>query len=207
MSDKVLRMNIGVEGNLGDGKTVTLVHELMTSVPKSKIPLANIKLVGSEYMSSHDMVQFIKDHQHDTQALWEKFGNRVWFVDEIGQMISSRTPSNPVNLLITSFITMCGKLDCDVYFSCQIPESQVDKILRSLVNIEIQCSKFYADGEPVIYGNRILEKPVLILAMKKMKLGMLGSITVPEIYDPSPYYSLYDTRELVMLDRTQFHFK
>lgn len=197
-------MNLAVEGSLGQGKTVTLIREIQLATPKPRPPLANMHLVGAEYMSSLDMVRFIKAHQHDSAALQEKFGNRIWLVDEIGQLINARTPSHPVNLLVTGFIMMCGKIDCDVYFSSQVPESQVDKLMRNLVDIEIQCSKFYQDGEPVIYGNRKLDKPVIIFLNKKMKLGMLGSVTIPEIYDPAPYYSLYDTREIILLDRSSF---
>ena len=203
-------MIIGLGGNLSGGKTVTAVRFAYEQGLKGKKIISNIKLnfpenIQVEYMSNPEFIEFIKINYENSEALKRKFYNTVFLADEIVHLLSGRRTTSTIAELLTNYFMMCGKLNQDVVMTYQLGTSQLDNRIREAVmNKEGICLRCTNKGIVFDNSERILNEKIYILIIWQTSLGFLGNKRGYEIYDPSIYFPMYDTREIVLMDRTVY---
>lgn len=201
-------MITGAGGKLSGGKTAFCVREIIVNAEVSgKKVISNIKLQNVEYqhMPNEMFVEIIQNAVNDSELLRKTFFKKILFLDEITHLLDARKSSSNLNVLITNFFMYIGKLDCDVYFTYQVLDSQVDTRVRDVCNVNAECIRLDSYGRPIIFRDRILDEQVYILVIKIMDLGpLLGKKVRAEVFDPLPYVKYYDTREMVSLDREKY---
>lgn len=191
---------IGYGGSFSSGKTVSGVKDTIESGGKI---ISNIELYGIKYVKLTDcnFIKLLADNLDNLDFLKEYFRNSEWFIDEIVNILDARDISNPINALITRFLMLLGKINCNVRYTYQIKDSQVDLRLREIANITKKCTRVLEDGSPAIFFDRIIKPKVMILQQIYTDYGYFGNIPKIELIDPSPYYNRFNTEEWVLLDR------
>lgn len=198
---------------LSGGKTVTGVRFCYDHclISKKKV-ISNIFLdfggkIKVEIMPFEELIIFLATNYTNTDAITEKFKDSILFLDEVVNLISARKSNSNLNELITNFLMMVGKLDCDVFYTYQIQESQVDLRLREITQITSECYRLTSEGfvDPLDPNSkRILHEKVYILVVEDINKGKLGISRRVFVYDPTPYYQFYKTREITLLDRQNY---
>lgn len=202
-------MIIGLNGNLSGGKTITAVKLLYDDFIKGRKIISNINLNFDDELAvmcinNHDLISLIKNNYSNPKALREIFEDTTFFMDEVGFLINARSRGN-LNELITGFLMMVGKLNCNVIYTSQIQQSQTDLRLREITNVICFCQKISAiNYQPIIFGERIVKEPILIQVEAKFYIGLDRLKRTKTVFNPSPYYHMYDTKEITTLDRSQY---
>lgn len=202
-------MILGISGKLSGGKTCTAVKYAYDQGLQGKKVLSNIRLnlpsnIRQTYIRDTEFIHFLKTNYDNPDQIKKVFHNSVFLVDEIVNLVSARKSSSGLNELITNFFMMCGKLSCDVVFTAQDLESMADKRLRSVCNVYANCFRISETNTSLIDQDRIVKGKVLIVVYFLFDLDILGKIIKQMVYDPSPYFSMYDTEEIVLLDRSKY---
>lgn len=193
-------MIIGILGNLSSGKTllaIKLIYDELKKNPNKKI-FSNIKLnFKYEHIDFESLVSNIINNS-------SMFFNSIVLADELHLLAESRRSSSDLNLTITKFITQLGKLNCIMIYTSQI-FSQVDVRLRELTDILVFCERVSENLEPLFLKSRIVKEKIYIRCELLIKrYGGIKYTSVKFVFNPQEYYGLYDTREVVMLDRDKF---
>lgn len=215
-------MNAGAFGNLSSGKTALFVKIILAEALKGRTVFSNIRL---RFPRSCHVVNFILD---DLPGMIrenpKQFEGSLLFIDEIPNIAEGRRATSTLNVEFTQFLTQLGKLGCDLYYTAQILTSQVDLRLREMGDLFYFCNRWFFNPltgtwEPGVLKPRIIklgdlvgkkgEGPVLPIAIQYIGfLRYMGGLQVKEFkgaYLPSPLdFALYDTKEVVLLDRSQF---
>lgn len=204
-------MILGLGGKLSGGKTVTSVRFAHDQWLSGKKVLSNIELNFPRNnercykLTNEQFVDYLKANFDNQQAIRKMFENSVLLLDEIGNILSARKSTSLLNEMITQFIMMAGKLNCDIVYTAQLQESQADLRLRGVTNIYGNCYRYTAEGfKPLIFENRVVTEKILIVVIMEFDFDLLGRTITQMVYDPSPYYSMYDTKEITLLDRTKY---
>lgn len=194
-------MIVGIFGNLSSGKTVFAVS-LCYSELKTKTVISNIKL-GFKYKYL-DLDQ-IFDAAVNNSLIFE---NSILFADEVHNLVDARRSNSDLNQKFTQFITQIGKLNCDFVFTSQVFSSQIDVRIRELCDILCFCERgaiINGSFQSLTLARRILDIPVTIKII--MLIKTMGGAKIQQkmcYFDPQPFYKLYDTREIVLLDRSKY---
>jgi len=202
-------MIIGFGGNLSGGKTVTCVMLAYQQWLLGKKIISNITLnFGNNknvvLMKNSEFVDFLIRNFEQPDKIKEMFFNSVLILDEITNLLSARKSTTNLNELITNFIMMAGKLDCDVLYTYQILNSQVDKRLREICNIFCECYRVDSKGQLIFYKPRVVREKIYIKVIMEIEFGIFGIRFKQFTYDPEPFYQLYDTREVTLLNRAMY---
>lgn len=203
-------MIFGIGGKLSGGKTCTGVKFSHGQWLTGKKVISNIYIKFPEgddrtvFIRNDQLVAFLKRYYMDSVKLKEFFFNSVLLLDEIVNLIGSRRSSTALNELFTNFFMMAGKLDCDVVFTFQVKESQVDKILREVCNVYANCYRINDKGVPLVFEERVYKGKIMIAVLLEFDFDILGMKYSKLVYDPEPYYKMYDTREITLLDRSAY---
>lgn len=200
-------MILGIGGKLSGGKTNFAVKVCAEKVQEGKRIISNIPLFlpNTRYVRSADIIEELREHYEDSEYLKEFFKDSILLLDEIVNLLQARgSGSVALNQIITNFIVLTGKIDCDVIYTFQVEESQVDKILRDICNIYAECYRIGENGKPIVFATRKVKEKIRILVLMEMDFGLLGKQTMQFTYDPEPYYNLYDTTDFNLLDRTRY---
>lgn len=203
-------MIIGLGGKLSGGKTISMVRFAYRMGLRGKKIITNIHLnfpsnIEVIELSNEEFIDFLKENYDDQDKIKSMFFNSVLMLDEVSSLLSARKSTTILNELVTNFLMMAGKLDCHVIYTFQIKESQVDKRLREISQVYGNCYRINANtGIPIIEGDRILSDKVLIMVVLEYDFDILGLKTTKEVFDPSPYFNMYNTREVVLLDRSKY---
>lgn len=156
---------------------------------------SNIWLRGAEKISTEAIPYIVK-------ANTAQFKDTIFFVDEIHTIVDARRSS--ANVDFTGFITQLGKLNCDLYYTAQIVDSQIDRRLRELGDLFLFCTRYlYIKGNWVngaLYPRKV-SYPVCIQYRAFLKQeGGLSWRQWSNAYIPTKQdYSIYDTTELVVV--------
>lgn len=198
-------------GKLSGGKTTTGTRFSIDKAMKEKKKIiSNIRLFnlpeGIEFLwlPNEEFIKFLKLNYRNEDALMKMFFNSVLFLDEIVNIISARKSSTNLNEIVTNFLMMTGKLDCDVVYTYQVQESQVDKRLREIANIYANCYRVDRNLQPLINKPRIVNEKVYILVIMELDFDIAGKKYTQMLYDPSPYYKFFNTREMNLTDTSKF---
>lgn len=200
-------MIIGLFGSLGSTKTIGGVHYCHSERLRGKKIISNIKL-NFPYEKIDLEGLFKIAFSENVHLKKEFFGNSVLFLDEIHNIVDARKSTSNLNTYFTQFVTQIGKLDCTLIFTSQIFTSQIDLRIRELCNVIGTCFKLDKEtGQILIFTDRIAKKPILACIYFEVVMFGLDNPNNPKAiytYDPEPYFNMYDTREIVLLDREKF---
>lgn len=203
-------MIIGFGGKLSGGKTVRSVGLAYNMALKSgKRIISNIDLnmpssIDVIKLSPEKFIDFLKANYENSLLLKDTFSDSILLFDEIANYVSSRKSTTMLNELIVEFFMMLGKLNAHLIYTAQVFESQTDKILRNCTNIYANCYRFTKDGPVDFEKDRKINEKVYILVMYEYDYDILGIKVIPEVFDPEPYFNMYNTEEFVLLDRSKY---
>lgn len=209
-------------GNLSSGKSLILVQILLSEAMKGRTIFTNIKL---NFPPGCKVTQYNLESLPDmVKQNPAQFRDSVLFLDEAPNIVEGRRATSTLNVDFTMFVTQLGKLGCDLWYTAQIMTSQIDLRLRELGDLYLFCMRYY--WHPIarrwmpaammprkirlgyFFGRREEGPYVPILIYYKGFLKLLGGLQIREFtrtFRPTARdYGLYDTEEIVMLDRSQF---
>jgi len=198
---------VGLTGAMSSGKTVTSISLLKYYHDQGKRIISNHKLRGipHKYLNSEDFVKFIIENYNNQAKIEDNFFNSVVFIDEARGLYSARRSMTNLAEITTSFIFMLSKLSCDFLYTTQLLQSQIDLQLRSITTHLLECERVNSKGFPY-HGDRIGDEPVFIrIRLWRPSLINKGWTTSNKFYyfDPSPYYKYYNTREILIVNRSK----
>lgn len=210
-------MIIGIFGTLGCGKSLLSTKiSIERALEKGKKIISNGIMTGLPagidffYMSSHSFVDFLQENYENKEKLANYFQWSVLRIEEMENLISARRSSSALNDLCLMFFRMCGKIDCDLIYDCQVFGSDIDIVLRELTPIIITSQKIDQEGNLLIFEDRIPKnkdgsiKPVAFIVDYEFNMGVQGIIRAREILDLSDFYEKYNTREFLLLNRNKY---
>jgi hypothetical protein len=196
---------------MSGGKTVSMVRFAYEEGLKGKKIISNIHLnfpenINVEYMKSSVLIEFIKVYYENSEMLKHKFFNTVVIADELVNVISSRKASSNLNEMITNWCMMISKLQAHLVYSFQM-ETQIDIRLRNVTNKIVTCFRFgKSNGKWSMIDpeSRTTTEEIQIVQISLNDYGLLGKKLKAESFDPKPFFNMYDTFEMTLLDKTEY---
>lgn len=197
-------MNIGLGGNLSSGKTALGMKLSFNRILETKKEfIANLENTLGRTMKNDKLILFVMENYENQKELEKVFFNKILFLDEIGNLVNARRSSSSLNELMLGLCMQLGKLDCDLLYTYQLEESQVDKQLRAISPIQGICQRINEKGELMFTKSRIVSEKVLVYVEWEIKLG--GKIKkFKEVIDCTDIFPTYNTREIILLDRDRY---
>jgi len=169
-------MIVGYVGNMGSGKTLSMVKEAFNLFNKGYTIYSNIKLNFPHKVL--DMEEILSYANED-----KSFHKAVFLIDEAHIFIDSRRSASKRSLLMTYFITQTRKKDVTLLYTTQ-NIGQVEKRLRQQTDIICECfSKVY--------------NAIHIILNKFSVFRMEGIAVHHKVFLGIKYYDLYNTYEVV----------
>jgi len=171
-------MIIGFIGNLGSGKTISLVRMAYSYYKKGYKVYSNIKL-----SFPHETLSF-KDFENYARSN-EQFTKSFFLIDEIHVALDSRRSGSKTNIVISHLILQSRKRQIQIGFTTQ-HFSQIDMRLRNQTDIVGVCSaKTF--------------KQYKIISVNYMVFLAQGVTQHLKRFLANKYYGLYDTNEIVSI--------
>lgn len=169
-------MIIGYVGNLGSGKTLSLVRLAYSYYKKGYEVYSNISLnFPHKKLNFSDFARYSKSNK--------QFNKSFFLLDELHMSFDSRRSASYVNIVMSHLILQSRKRDITIGYTTQ-SFNQVDLRLRQQTDIVSICTNNEFKG-------------VKIITLHYMIFRAEGTKTRRERYVANRYYSLYDTREIV----------
>lgn len=169
-------MIVGFIGDIGQGKTCSMVAYAYTMYRKGYDIYANIKL---NFPHRHLTIQDIFDYYENETA----FVKAVFLIDEIHMMIDSRQAMTRRSLIISYFILQTRKKSILLLWTSQ-HYHQVEKRLRASTDAFVECyhkkrgaNDYILNVFNIVKTNKIMTKKI--------------------VFNPKPVYKLYNTLEIV----------
>lgn len=177
-------MIIGIEGFLGDGKTVLMVRYLKKDYLKGRKIYANFKLNNIEYDKLN-----INDFLNTESS--NKFKNCTIGIDEITLFMDCRRSSRKENIAISTLLRQSRKRSLDIYYTCQNLDETDLRLVRytSIFIIAQRCYIKNSDGKTKELENM---RHYTIIDSRKRR----DNVTRFNL-DISKYYNDYDTDEII----------
>jgi hypothetical protein len=177
-------MIIGYCGNIRQGKTLSAVRELFKLYNLGYTIYSNINL---NFPYKPLDVDLLTDIVEDKIQITDK--KPVFFIDEIHIWLDSRLSMGKKNRIVSYFLLQSGKIGEDSDFGMLLLYTtqfihQVDKRLRSLTSIIIECEK------------KEINSHKIIINIEYHFRGKKSFIT-RSIFYAETIYKLYNTREVV----------
>lgn len=170
---------IGIEGNIGSGKSVALTYFGLEEYFLLKKPIfSNFHLKGN---IPHKVISF--EDLIDMATRKVELKRAAILLDEAHIWIDSRTSASKLSRVFTYFVLQTGKQDINLYWASQ-RLSQVDLRLRQQTDIAVNVTK----------KNEVYH----VLNMVNTHTGAEDKQT---IYGPD-VYPFYDTHEIIAMGRT-----
>jgi hypothetical protein len=168
-------MLIGIEGNVGTGKTLFMVRCLVKDSGKGRSIYTNL-LLNDIPSNNFDIDEFLSgDSQKD-------LFNATIGLDEITVYMDCRLGSSKQNLLMGYLVLQSRKRNIDIYYTTQNLDLVDYKRLVKYTNYIVYCEKTQKDNPNIriytffdVYKNSFKTK----------------------IMDIRPYYSFYDTNQII----------
>jgi len=168
----------GFIGDIGGGKTASMVKEVYIKYLQGRKIYSNIKL-------NFPYTPITRDNLQEMATGGFNLNNGVLVLDEIHIYIDSRTSMSKSNRIITYFALQTRKVGVDLYYTTQYID-QVDKRIRNLTNNLIEC---YTEVNSLTN-----EKFTLNI----YRIRKINKVIVKKIIFPTRIvYDLYDTFEVV----------
>lgn len=184
-------MIIGYFGNVRQGKTLSAVRELY------KFYLKGYKIYSNTFLN-FPFTPLTMEMLFDVVEKDFDIGDQsVFFIDEAHIWMDSRVSGTKRNRIVSYFLLQTGKLGKStdygliLLFTSQYAH-QIDKRLRSVIDIAVECTKFEHPSGKYFYQEINVFKGKKSYKKSKVFKGM------PAIYE------LYDTRKKIKLERDRY---
>lgn len=170
-------MIIGYVGDMGSGKTLSMVKMAYSLHNKGYTIFSNISLnFPFQYFTLDDILSYA---ENDTN-----FVNTVFLVDEAHIFMDSRASMTKRNLILSYFILQTRKKNVWLFFTTQYYH-QIDKRLRASSNAIVECSsKVLDDGRMFVLNKFNIVKNQKIVEKSFVFYGNI-------------YFELFNTNEVV----------
>lgn len=179
-------MNILFYGKMSSGKTTGAVEY---AIQLGKPIISNIFIKHYKFekqYSTEELLNIISDNEGI-----ETFRNKTLLFDEVHQIADARSPGNKSNKIFNNFFVQSHKISCDFLLTSQLKKSQVDKIIRKLIDIKIKCARYDLNGNLIIFGKR-LDLNVYLLQTWEVD----GASTYIRALKPYPTCLMFETEKL-----------
>lgn len=198
---------IGGGGKLSGGKTVTFVKYCIDMHNKHGYKIitnAKLKNIDYQYFKSDDLINFIMSNMDNDKVLLDMFYRSILFIDEARNLFSARKSMSNLNEMLTQFIMMLGKLSCHFLYTYQAWTSMIDLQLREITHLLLDMQRVDMNKQP-LQGDRILKQDILIkVSIQKIVKDKIINTGKFYYFDPKPYFKYYNTREMILVDRTKY---
>ena len=172
-------MIIGFIGNIGSGKTLSMVKKAYEQYKRGKTIYSNFKLNFPFKEINHETLINMKNSNTDLK-------NSVVLIDEAHIYLDSRRSASKINVILSYFILQSRKKSCDIYYTTQFI-GQVDKRLRDTTHAIILCKTRKIRENLSITLN--------IIELRKVE----GSDFRFSSFRSNPYFALYNTEEIISM--------
>jgi hypothetical protein len=176
-------MIVGVEGFMGDGKTIFLVRNAVKDYLKGRKIFANFNINGIQYE------RFIVDDLLKIENA-EKYNNASIFIDEIVLFMDCRRSSRKENIALSTLLRQSRKRNLLIMYSTQSLD-EVDLRLLRYTSIFIIAQKCYTLKEDKYIELEHWRNYTIIDNRKRKE-----NLTRMNL-DISQYYKYYDTNEII----------
>jgi len=177
-------MIIGIEGFMGDGKTIFMVRALLKDYKRGRKIFSNFKLNNIVY-TPLDINDFLNKDDAD------KFHNCTIGIDEITLFMDCRRSSRKENIAISTLLRQSRKRSLDIYYTAQNLD-ETDLRLVRYTSIFVIAQRLYAkynDGKMREMEN-YRNYTIIDVRKRKDNVSRLN-------LDISKYYDEYDTDEII----------
>lgn len=165
-------MIIAYTGKLGSGKTLSMTKQLYEDHKNDKSEI--FTNYGLKFPHKLLDASFMKDFK-SLNLTHCSVG-----VDEFHVFMDSRSSARKSNRLISYFILQTRKRDTHLYYTTQF-FNQVDKRLRNITDIIVECKSLTVQGEKYIISTMTTREG------KRYRTS----------FKASDYFKLYDTNEVI----------
>lgn len=172
-------MLIGIEGELGGGKTLLLVKYLLDESKNKRNILTNLKLVNIPYKEL-DVIELLDGNT--------ELNNIVIGIDELTVYVDCRMSSSKANLFFSYLVLQSRKRNTDIYYTTQNLD-YIDKRIIEHTSITVLCEKIFDGKNQELDGFRRYSFFDLRNSFKPKM--------IEKILDIRPYYSYYDTNQII----------
>ncbi len=180
-----------ITGTLGSGKTL-----LMTKLLKDKFDRKHS--IYSNYNLNFKFEVITKEHIKN-YGKWD-YNDCCIGIDELQVMLDSRTSMSAKNKILSYWFLQTRKRNVHLYFTTQFSD-QVEKRLRRIVDIWIECNKIVAKDKKkkVIVNEKgetvyIISYTIMLLKNRKLQKP------IKKFLIANKYYDLYDTNEIIAFE-------
>lgn len=193
--------SIGFFGIMSSGKDVLgtkFLRYCLENKPMRVIANCWLNVPNFTYLSTDELYMKHRDTEY--------FRDSYLYITEMHTILESRSSSALINKNFTMFLTQIGKLNCKVIYTSQL-EGQIDLRLRAWTPYRFIVEKLVYRNErlqaPNFFDERKLKEQIYIRITLNFTDITGQEIMKPiGIYPPSKIdFSVFDTEEIVMLDR------
>jgi len=175
-------MLIGIQGGLGDGKTIMLTRYLLHDFNKGHKILCNYQLFNIEYENL--IVENLLKNEQDGIHL----KNVTIGIDELTVYADCRLSMSKANLLFGYLVLQSRKRSVDIYYTTQ-DFRMIDKRVLHHTHIQIIAESLYDKNGQIIEGH----KKYSIVDARNVTRMTINRF----VLDIRPYYDYYDTDEII----------
>lgn len=169
-------MIIGFIGNMGSGKTLSMVRRAYQKFRKGYTIYSNIELNFPHNSYTIDDIIAYADSG-------KRFYKSIWLLDEAHIFMDSRNSASKKSKLLSYWILQTRKADIELLFTTQ-NFFQIDIRLRNMCDDIVECyKKAYKDEFIILNRHNIIRME-----------GIMNHIIY---FKAKPIYPLYDTLEIV----------
>lgn len=172
-------MLIGIEGELGGGKTLLLVKYLKAESKHNRRVLTNLTLNEIPYEQVNVM---------DLLENNSEFNNVVLGIDELTVYVDCRLSMSKANRFFSYLILQSRKRDVDIYYTTQ-DMNMIEGRVVNHTNITALCEKMYNKQNQLIQDYRMYT----LFDFRNRHKPTIKSF----IMDIRPYYKYYDTNQII----------
>lgn len=199
-------MITGILGNRGSGKTLTAVIYAYHKYLDGYTIYSNIKL-------NFPYIPYDIDLLMDFAESGKYFGETLFLLDEVHILFDSRSSGKTRNRIFSYFLNQSSKNALDIIYTTQFSR-QAEIRLRLNTEVVITCNArciVYktVGSNPIIIPNYRPKKDdykvITWIRTKTIKFSDTGYDTeIIRTYNGNPYFKLYDTREVVKIERDKY---
>lgn len=177
-------MIVGIEGFMGDGKTIYMVRNALIDYLNNRKLFLNFKMNGIEY--SHLLVSDFLNTENAS-----KYKNASLFIDEITLFMDCRRSSRKENVAISTLLRQSRKRSICIYYSAQNLD-ELDLRLIRYTSIFVIAERVYrADEKGIMKELEDYRQYTIIDTRQRQE----NRTTI--LLNISPYYKYYDTDEII----------
>lgn len=195
---------IGFFGVMSSGKGVMSTKFLRWANSKHQR-----KIISNCWLNLPNVTRLSNDELYLKHKNPNFFKESYLYITELHTILESRSSNALVNKNFTMFLTQIGKLDCKIIYDSQL-SGQIDLRMREFTPYRIICERYVKRNgrmvKPDFFDGRILNEQIYI----KMTLN-ITDLSDQEVFKELGFYmpeetdfKVFDTREIVMLDREKY---